>query len=137
MRPSLDQFITFFYTNDLPATDHFYGDLLKLPLILEQSLCHIYQVSPDGFIGFCQAGTAVGRRVEKGDGIVITLVSREVDQWHDYLVAQNAAVEKPPTLNREYNIYHLFIRDPNGYLVEIQSFLDPLWPKPAAPGENS
>ena len=33
----------------------------------------------------------------------------------------------PPALNPEYGIYHCFLRDPNGYLVEIQRFLDPSW----------
>jgi hypothetical protein len=28
------------------------------------------------------------------------------------------------------NIYHCFLRDPNGYLIEIQRFLDPAWPRP-------
>ena len=38
-------------------------------------------------------------------------------------------MEKPPTYNPTYHIYHLFVRDPDGYLVEIQTFLDPAWPK--------
>ncbi len=37
-------------------------------------------------------------------------------------------IEKPPTLNPQYNIYQMFVRDPNGYLIEIQTFLDPAWP---------
>jgi catechol 2,3-dioxygenase-like lactoylglutathione lyase family enzyme len=38
------------------------------------------------------------------------------------------AIEKRPTMNTTYNIYHFFMRDPDGYLVEIQRFLDPAWP---------
>ncbi|OQY24133.1 MAG: hypothetical protein DRJ03_06405 [Chloroflexi bacterium] len=30
-------------------------------------------------------------------------------------------------LNPRYNIYHCFLRDPNGYLIEIQRFLDSAW----------
>jgi len=30
-----------------------------------------------------------------------------------------------------YNIYHAFLRGPSGYLVEIQRFEDPSWPKPS------
>jgi hypothetical protein len=36
---------------------------------------------------------------------------------------------KPPTYNERYQIYHLFARDPNGYLIEIQRFEDPRWGK--------
>ena len=35
---------------------------------------------------------------------------------------------KEPVMNATYNIYHFFMRDPDGYLVEIQRFLDPNWP---------
>jgi catechol 2,3-dioxygenase-like lactoylglutathione lyase family enzyme len=29
------------------------------------------------------------------------------------------------THNRDYDICHCFLRDPNGYLIEIQRFLHP------------
>ncbi|CAK0856243.1 unnamed protein product [Prorocentrum cordatum] len=45
-------------------------------------------------------------------------------------------LEKEPTLNPRYNIYHLFIRDPDGHLVEIQQFRDPMWPRLASEPGN-
>lgn len=125
VRPSIDQQITFLLTIDLAATAHFYEDVLGLPLVLDQGSCRIYHVNGDAFIGFCE-------RVEPGDpaGLLFTLVTQEVDAWHAYLTARNIPIEKPPTLNPRYNIYQMFVRDPNGYLIEIQTFLDPAWPKP-------
>lgn len=130
-RPSLTQQVTFLYTNDLEATHDFYSEVLGLPMVLDQGACRIYQVQPTAFLGFCQAGTAVDRRVEDPSGVILTLVSDEVDTWHDYLQIHHpqVAIEKPPTHNEKYNIYHLFLRDPNQYLVEIQTFLDPAWPR--------
>jgi catechol 2,3-dioxygenase-like lactoylglutathione lyase family enzyme len=43
------------------------------------------------------------------------------------LQAHGVEITKPPTYNERYQIYHLFARDPNGYLVEIQRFEDPRW----------
>jgi catechol 2,3-dioxygenase-like lactoylglutathione lyase family enzyme len=130
-RPPITQQVTFLYTNDLPATHQFYAEVLGLPLVLDQGMCRIYQVQPTAFLGFCQAGTAVDRKVEDPSGIVLTLVSDHVDAWHDYLTQHHphVVIEKPPTHNPTYNIYHLFLRDPNQYLVEIQTFLDPTWPR--------
>lgn len=128
-KPKIDQLVTFLYTKDLETTAKFYETILRLPLILDQGPCRIYQVSPGGFIGFCQSGTAVGRTSEDQEGIIITLTSDEVDEWHDYLQSLSITIEKPPTLYEKFNIYHLFLRDPNGYLIEIQTFLDPAWPK--------
>ncbi|HSH04488.1 MAG TPA: VOC family protein, partial [Anaerolineae bacterium] len=64
------------------------------------------------------------------DHIIITLVSPHVDDWYQYLLAKNVSFDKPPQHNPKYNIYHCFLRDPNGYLLEIQRFEDPNWPSP-------
>lgn len=127
-RPPLEQAVTFLYTADLSATAAFYEEVLGLPLALDQGVCRIYQITDTAFIGFCQSGTAVDRQVEDPSGVILTLVSQHVDDWHLFLQEQEVTIEKPPTLNEKYNIYHLFIRDPNNYLVEVQTFLDPAWP---------
>ena len=49
-----DQQVTFLYTPDLAASAHFYGEVLGLPLVLDQGLCRIYRVSGDAFLGVCQ-----------------------------------------------------------------------------------
>lgn len=123
-RPPIDQQVTFLYTRRLEETNHFYHTVLGLPLVLDQGSCRIYQVSDTAFIGFCERETAP----DQPQGIIFTLVSQDVDGWYSYLQAQNIPIEKPPTLYEAYNIYHLFLRDPNGYLLEIQRFLDPAWP---------
>lgn len=75
----------------------------------------------------------LGAHLQKSDrsGVILTLVSNDVDGWHDFLVEQNVAIEKPPTHNEAFHIYQLFVRDPNGYLIEIQTFLDEAWPRRA------
>ena len=123
MRPSIDQQVTFIYTNDLEQSADFYANTLQLPLVLDQGGCRIYRTSNDSFLGVCQTKDAVDT-----SSIIITLVSQEVDVWHDYLRERNVSIEKPPTFYQQYNIYHLFLRDPNGYLIEIQTFRDPAWP---------
>jgi catechol 2,3-dioxygenase-like lactoylglutathione lyase family enzyme len=123
-RPSIDQQVTFLYTNDLDETAHFYEEILMLPLVLDQGSCRIYRVSDDAFLGFCARAAP-----DQPDGIIFTLVTDEVDDWYAYLQERAIPVEKPPTLNPTYNIYQLFVRDPNGYLIEIQTFRNPDWPR--------
>lgn len=122
-RPTLQQQVTFLHTAVLGETAVFYQTILGLPLALDQGVCQIFQVTPTAFFGFC-------RHLEgaRPSGVILTLVAEDVDDWHAYLKAQGVAIEKPPTLNETFNIYHCFIRDPNGYLIEIQRFLDPTWP---------
>lgn len=124
-RPTIDQHVTFLYTRDLAATAAFYEDILELPLILDQGSCRIYGIGGTSFLGFCQRDEAPDRP----SGVIITLVTSEVNAWHHFLGAKGITFEKPPTVNPDYNIYHCFLCDPNGYLLEIQEFLDPAWPK--------
>jgi len=122
---SFDQQVTFLYTRDLGATARFYEQMLGLGLVLDQGTCRIYRISTDGFLGFCQRAEAPERPV----GVIVTLVTEDVDGWHARLAARGVSFEKAPAFNPDYNIYHCFLRDPNGYLLEIQSFRDPAWPR--------
>ena len=115
-------FVTFCYTADLAATARFYEDVLGLPLSLDQGTCRIYRVSPAGHLGFCSREDAA-----TPNGVILTLVTPEVDAWAERLRAAGVELEKEPAHNRRYGIYHLFARDPNGYSIEIQRFEDPAW----------
>lgn len=117
-RPPIDQLITFLYTRDLATTACFYENVLGLPLAVDQGDCRIYQASQDGFLGFCQRAEAPGQPA----GIIVTIVTADVDAWYRDLADQGVAFTKPPAYNPRYGIYHCFLHDPNGYLVEIQSF---------------
>jgi catechol 2,3-dioxygenase-like lactoylglutathione lyase family enzyme len=122
-RPALTQQITFLHTADLQKTADFYENILGLPLVVDQGVCRIYAVNGDAYLGFCEHLEAP----ERPSGIIITLVSPEVDTWYVYLQAQGITFDKPPQHNSRYNIYHCFLHDPNGYLLEIQRFEDPAW----------
>lgn len=117
-----DSQITFCYTGDLATTAEFYGGLLGLEQVLDQGGCRIYRTAGQAFLGFCE-------RVETGtpDGVILTLVTEDVDGEFRRLSAAGVPFEKEPALNPDYNIYHCFFRDPNGYVLEIQRFEDPRW----------
>ena len=127
--PLFNQQVTFLYTRNLALSAHFYEEVLGLPLVLDQGGCRIYQVSSTGFLGICLSQNAP----KKPEGIIVTLATSKVDDWYHHLSDQGVIFEKPPQHNPAYNIYHCFLRDPNGYLLEIQQFLDPAWPKPDNP----
>jgi catechol 2,3-dioxygenase-like lactoylglutathione lyase family enzyme len=122
-RASIDQTITFLHTRDLEATDRFYREILELPEVVDQGDCKIYRVSSDGYLGFCRRETFTG----VSDGVILTLVTDEVDAWFRHLRDNGVLFETPPAHNPRYGIYHCFLRDPNGYLIEIQRFDDPGW----------
>jgi catechol 2,3-dioxygenase-like lactoylglutathione lyase family enzyme len=117
-----DAQITFCYTRDADASYRFYEEILGLPLVLDQGGCRIYKTAKDAYLGMCDRATA-----PKPSGVILTLVTDDVDGWHRRLADQGVPFTKEPAHSPEYGIYHCFFRDPNGYLLEIQRFDDPDW----------
>lgn len=121
-----DQQVTFLPVADLERAVGFYEGVLGLELALDQGDCRIYRVAGDAFVGIC-------RRASGGsDGVMVTLVTDDVDGWHERLEAAGVVCDTPPGQNKTYNLYHAFYRDPDGHVIEVQTFLDPDWPKPTA-----
>lgn len=122
-RPPIHQHTTFLYTRDLNATARFYEEVMDLQLALDQGDCRIYRVGRDAFLGFCEREETPTHPV----GVILTIITNEVDGWYRHLRDQGVEFESEPTLNPRYEIYHCYLRDPNGYLIEIQRFEDPAW----------
>ena len=118
----IDNHITFLSVADLDNSERFYQDGLGLPMVLDQGSCRIYRLTSTSFLGTC-----THRENVSPDGIILTLVTDDVDRWYDHLVEVGIDVESPPSLNEQFQIYHLFLKDPDGHLVEIQHFTDPDW----------
>jgi catechol 2,3-dioxygenase-like lactoylglutathione lyase family enzyme len=123
MPPSITDQVTWVYTADLEGTCKFYADVLGLALAVDQGASRIYRAGRTAFIGVCLVRP--GRWVEP-KGVVITLVTREVDAWHARLLAKGIEADAPG-VSQTWGIYHFFARDPNGYVVEFQGFLNPGW----------
>ena len=121
-----DQQVTFLYTRDLERSAIFYGETLELSIVLDQGSCRIYRVSPNGFLGVCRCSES---RVCSPEGVIVTFVTDDVDGWYERLGVKGVTFETPPRENREFNIYHCFLRDPDGYQIEIQRFNDRAWPQ--------
>jgi catechol 2,3-dioxygenase-like lactoylglutathione lyase family enzyme len=119
---TFDAQITFCYTRNLSETARFYEETLGLELVLDQGACRIFRTVGDAFLGFCSREDATA-----ASGVILTLVTDDVDGWYGRLSERGVVFEKAPVYNPEYHIYHCFLRDPSGYLVEIQRFEDPTW----------
>ncbi|MEQ8370516.1 MAG: VOC family protein [Alphaproteobacteria bacterium] len=132
--PALDGQVTFLYADDPDATWPFYEEVLRLPLALDQGLCRIYRTGPSSYLGVC--GVRPGRQSNPA-GVVVSLLTADVDGWHKRLQAAAIVIEGPPVLHRTFNVYGFFFRDPNGYLLEFQEFRDTAWPGNTAGDQRS
>ena len=117
----IGQLITWVYTRDLPRSVHFYRDILGLPCIRDEGVARIFALRVGASIGVCEA---FGDRSVDPAGSMITLVCDDVDGWYRKLVDAGAETMGAPHVLEKFNIYTFFIRDPDGYRIEIQKFLD-------------
>ncbi len=116
--------ITWVYTDVLENAAGFYRDVLQLPVVRDAGSALIFETAPGARIGLCE--TFDGRVVAPEGGMITLLVadSAAVDAWHGRLSEAGAALRCAPAVLEKFGIYNFFCEDPNGYVLEIQCFLD-------------
>ena len=117
-----EHLVAFYPCSDLAASRDFYERDLGLQLARDQGSCLIFKVTALGYIGFCQHEGELPQH----DGLILTFVSEAVDEVYKRFKSLNIETEAPPKLNEAFQIYHFFARDPDGYRVEVQRFLERL-----------
>ncbi len=114
------EFITFLGTNDLEKTSNFYQNALGLTLYKDQGVCLIFNINNQSKIGFCKHMAVI----HKDNSPILTLITENVDEDYDQLIKFGLEISEKPKTNHKFKIYHFFFKDPNGYTIEIQKFLD-------------
>ena len=118
---TIDGFISFLPTVRPVESADFYERILGLELVLDQSACRIYRVNAGAYVGLCERDAAVP------SGVVTTFVTDDVDGWCERIVAAGWPVRSGPEPNDRFGIYHAYLDDPDGNVLEIQRFNDPNW----------
>jgi catechol 2,3-dioxygenase-like lactoylglutathione lyase family enzyme len=121
--PSITDSIIFTYTDDLRASSRFFRETLELEFVVDQGPCHIFRLSPTSYIGVCN----LSDRPRATAGVTISIVSDDVDGWYEFLTAKGLTYQVEPRSSERFKVYSSLFIDPNGYRIEIQSFLDPKW----------
>ncbi|UCD63511.1 MAG: nitroreductase family protein [Candidatus Zixiibacteriota bacterium] len=110
--------ILFLKTKELGPLREFYVEKVGCEVWLEQADCTIFRHG-NFLFGFCQRDTV------ETDAMLTFFYNgtEEVDRMFDAL--RDTAVSEPKH-NDKYSIYQCFVRDPDGRMVELQYFDDPV-----------
>ena len=117
--PGVTRQISWVYTEDLDSTAVFYAETLGLTCLRESGGARLYATSTNACIGLCQV---FADRVVEPTGAMISLVTDDVDAWYQRLHARGADLVQAPERLERFGIYRFSLRDPNGYVIEIQQF---------------
>jgi len=113
--------ISWVYTQDLDSTAYFYAEVLGLECSRDEGTARIFATADNAWIGVCQA---FADRVVEPKGGMISIVSDDVDAWYRRLVDIGLSIDQPPHRLEQFGIYMFLVKDPNGYLIEFQQFVD-------------
>jgi len=116
--------ITFLTYEDMEAGDHFYRETLGLPLIEDQGWAKVFRIHNCAHVGIVEARRGP---VEKpvGSGTLLSIVVEDVDAWYERLKDEpTIEILGPPSMVATIPVYSFFLKDPAGYLIEIQAFTD-------------
>ena len=121
--PRFDGAVTFVFAPDLDEAHRFYHDVVGLELALDQGPCRIYRVASGAYLGVCTHDEHAPT-----DGVILTLITDDVDATWARFDGQGVDTDGPPRTNDRFGIYHFFARDPAGWRIEVQRFVDPPLP---------
>jgi predicted enzyme related to lactoylglutathione lyase len=124
-RPTIDRSIVFTYTNDLPAASQFFREVLELDFVVDQGPCHIFRLTDESYIGVCD----LPDRPSDQAGVTITIVSDDVEGWHEFLTARGVDYVHEPGQSDRFSVFSSLFISPHGYRIEIQRFDDRDWHK--------
>jgi lactoylglutathione lyase len=128
--------ITFFYYDEIEAAAPFYGELLNLPLSMDEEWVKIYRITASSSVGLVQQGHGF-HDVAEDKPAMLSIVVGDVDAWYARLKAAGATIlkklPKPDAASAEGSapVRGFVAQDPGGYTVEFFT-----WQHSSKPAEN-
>ena len=140
MMAKIDGSITFIYSDDMEASRTFYEDVIGLKVRCIKAGVLFFALPTEGTrsgssLGVVPSGQSAvpdaprSRREAGKDTVMLCLLTHDVDGVFERAVAaaagkpgaEDVVVRAPSTMDK-YEIRSGVVRDPSGYLVEIQRF---------------
>ena len=123
--PKICSQITFFYYRDFEKARDFYERIMGFELADDQGTCRIYKVQGTAFLGIVDENHGHCSAPRSESTVLLTLVTNDVKGWWDHLHKENVKITSEFLHKPEIQIEAFFFEDPEGYALEIQSFLNP------------
>ncbi|MGI6252778.1 MAG: VOC family protein [Aminivibrio sp.] len=123
--PQICSQITFFYYKDFERARDFYERIMKFELVDDQGTCRIYRVHGSAFFGIVDENHGHCSAPRSESTVLLTLVTDDVKKWWDYLHKEKVKITSEFLSKPEIQIEAFFFEDPEGYALEVQSFLKP------------
>jgi len=123
--PSLNGIVTFFYYENLAKATEFYEKIMGFHLVQDQKWAKIFKVKDNAYMG-CVDGNIGYHKPDPTKPVMLTVIVDDPDAWYKHFRENGIEPLDEPHDNEELNLRIFLLRDPEGYVIEIQKFKDPI-----------
>jgi predicted enzyme related to lactoylglutathione lyase len=116
--------IVWFYYDNLTEASTFYEQTMGFELVVDQQWAKVYRIDERAFVGVV-AGEKGSFRPQDHNAVLLTIVVDEVRPWLERLRSKGASITTDVLEKEEIGVRCFFLKDPGGYAIEVQQFLDP------------
>lgn len=123
---SFESQISFIYYKDLQKAVEFYEELFGWEKTIDQSWAKVYKITSGAHLGLVDEKRGYFNW-QKDKTVMIALntsKAEEVDEWYSKLQARNVKCLSKPHDVEELKIRCFLFEDTEGYVIEIQHFLE-------------
>ena len=122
--PSVDGLLTFFYYKDMARAGEFYEKIMGFELVQDQKWAKIFKVADNAFMG-CVDGNIGYHKHDLTKPVMLTVIVDDPDAWYEHFKENGVETLDKPHDDVELNMRIFLLKDPEGYVIEIQKFNDP------------
>ena len=121
MNPGTSGLITFLYYEDLEKAAKFYSEVMGFKLTTDQRWSKIFRVAENAYVG-CVDGSVGYHKPSPTKPVMLTVVVDDPDAWYEHFKAHGVETLNEPHDDEELNLRIFLLKDPEGYVIEIQKF---------------
>jgi len=125
MNPKADGLLTFFYYKDLAKAAEFYENIMGFDLVVDQKWAKIYRVKGSALMG-CVDGNVGYHKPNEIKPVMLTVIVDDPDAWYSHFKKHGVETLSEPHDDKDMGLRIFLLEDPEGYIIEIQKFYDPI-----------
>jgi len=119
--PKIDGLVTFLYYDDLPSATRFYTEVMGLDVIIDQGWAKILKLTETANVGLVD-GRRGSLRPSRDKPVMVTILVPDVDAWYAHFKKLGVQTISEPHDEVGMNLRQFVLKDPEGYVIEIQHF---------------
>ena len=114
--------IPWLYYRDLPRAMEFYEDVMGFEMVVDQGWSKIYRIREGAYVGLVDERHGY-HRASEDKPVIVCLNVHDADTWYEKLKEKGVELEAHPKESERLRIKVFMLRDPEGYVIEIQESL--------------